>query len=138
MPAHQPLSFDFQPHMAEQQSKIFLLRALQKIVAETSKKSQFAALRTSCEEAQGAIQHFQIQIRNAARVTDSLFIPYQFKSRRTSSAAGWLCRLGWRLSLSIAHLTCRSDGASVGPETPMVPPKQGEITVHADKSGHSR
>ena len=39
--------------MAEQQSKIFLSRALQKIVAETSKKSQFAPLRASCEEALG-------------------------------------------------------------------------------------
>ena len=37
----------------EQQSNLFLARTLQKIVADTQKKSQFAALRAACEDALG-------------------------------------------------------------------------------------
>ena len=43
--------------MVDVQNSIFLSRALQKIVAEAGKKSQFAALRTSCEEAMGMLIH---------------------------------------------------------------------------------
>ncbi len=39
--------------VAGQSSSVFVYRALQKIVADTNKKSAFAALRTACEEAMG-------------------------------------------------------------------------------------
>jgi hypothetical protein len=45
---------DFEPEMsADQQANLFLVRSLQKIVADTQRKSQFAALRTACEDAVG-------------------------------------------------------------------------------------
>ena len=60
------------------QNSIFLSRALQKIVAEAGKKSQFAALRTSCEEAMGL-----------SIVSISLTLIVNSSSNRRGSQAQW-------------------------------------------------